>query len=389
MTTTSGQRDPAEPQHPAATPFRFYDNRQKYLAFINTCNEKQVIATKAAAEIAQVQPRPPALRIFDAGVGDATVLSRLLRTVHREFPTVPLLVVGKEISLEDVRLALDKLPDRFHEHPHTVIAVTNLRYADAPLLRPGDPDDAARLSWHVAPLEGTSASEYYEQIEALAPILAEGWRTRPSPGTGNPVIVQPSVLVLYRADHEFLLDAVIPRPGAARREYDFILASQPWRASMPASFKAEKILAPLARSLAPRGRLLTIQSWGHDPGLEVVQRLWPDESPFQVDRHALLDALRTVLGTEADGFDLTPPADHEAVFRYRMHTLPSEISDRIGTSTLLAAWNAVIYVNQVEDEKLEQVMKYGSYLEVTQQVLNEHGGLWFNDESFVVTRRER
>jgi hypothetical protein len=28
----------------AATPFRFYDNRQKYLAFINTCNEKQVIA---------------------------------------------------------------------------------------------------------------------------------------------------------------------------------------------------------------------------------------------------------------------------------------------------------------------------------------------------------
>ena len=155
---------------------------------------------------------------------------------------------------------------------------------------------------------------------------------------------------------------------------------------MPASFKAEKILAPLARSLAPHGRLLTIQSWGRDPGLEVVQRLWPDENPFQVDRHALLDALRDALGPEAGNFDLTAPADHEAVFRYRMHTLPSEISDRIGTSTLLAAWNAVIYVNQVEDEKLEQVMRDGSYLEATQEVLNEHGGLWFNDEAFVVTR---
>ena len=375
-----------EPAHETATPFRFYDNRQKYLAFINTCNEKQVIASKAAAEIEKVRPRPPALRIFDAGVGDATVLARLLRTVHREFPTVPLLVVGKEISLEDVRLALDKLPDRFHEHPHTVIAVTNLKYADAPLLQPSDPNEASRLSWHVAALEGTSASEYYEQIEALAPILAEGWRTRPSPGTGNPIIVQPSVLVLYRKDHEFLLDAVIPRPGAERREYDFILASQPWRASMPASFKAEKILAPLTRSLAPSGRLLTIQSWGRDPGLEVVQRLWPEENPFQVDRHALLDALRAELGPDAAGFDLTAPGDHEAVFRYRMHTLPSEIGDRIGTSTLLAAWNAVIYVNQVEDEKLEQVMRDGSYLEVTQEVLNEHGGLWFNDESFVVTR---
>jgi hypothetical protein len=373
----------------AATPFRFYDNRQKYLAFINTCNEKQVIAAKAAAELTHVRPRPPALRIFDAGVGDATVLSRLLRTVHRDFATVPVLVVGKEISLEDVRLTLDKLPDRFHEHPHTVVAITNIRYADAPLLRPDDPDEAARLGWHVKALEGTSAAEYAEQIEALAPILAEGWRTRPSPGTGSPIVVQPSVLVLYRADHEFLLDSVIPRPGADRREYDFILASQPWRASMPAAFKAEKILAPLARSLTPHGRLLTIQSWGRDPGLEVVQRLWPDENPFQIDRHALLHALREALGSEAEDFDLTAPPDHEAVFRYRMHTLPSEISDRIGTSTLLAAWNAVIYVNQVEDEKLEQVMRDGSYLEITQEVLSEHGGLWFNDEAFVVTRRER
>ena len=388
MTTSSERPADAPPQQgETTTPFRFYDNRQKYLAFINTCNEKQVIATKAAAEIAHVKPRPPALRIFDAGVGDGTVLSRLLRTVHRDFPTVPMLAVGKEISLEDVRLALEKLPDRFHEHPHTVVAMTNLRYADAPELRPSDTDEAARLGWHVAALEGSSAAEYAEQIEALAPILAEGWRTRANPTTGGPVVVQPSVLVLYRADHEFLLDAVIPRPGEARREYDFVLASQPWRASMPATFKAEKILAPLARSLAPHGRLLTVQSWGRDPALEVLQRLWPGEQPFQVDRFALLGALRDALGEEAAGYDLDAPPDHEAVFRYRMHTLPSEIGNRIGTSTLLAAWNAVIYVNQVEDERLEHAMRDGSYLEATQDVLNEHGGLWFNDEAFVVTRR--
>ena len=29
---------------PQAEPFRFYDNRQKYLAFVNTCNEKAVVA---------------------------------------------------------------------------------------------------------------------------------------------------------------------------------------------------------------------------------------------------------------------------------------------------------------------------------------------------------
>ncbi len=70
-----------------------------------------------------------------------------------------------------------------------------------------------------------------------------------------------------------------------------------------------------------------------------------------------------------------------------MHTLPSEIGDRIGTSTLFAAWNAAIYVNQIEDERLEPVVTAGAYLNATQQVLQTHGGLWFNDETFVVSRR--
>ncbi len=95
---------------------------------------------------------------------------------HRQFPTVPLLVVGKEISLEDVRLALEKMPDRFHEHPHTVVVMTNLNYADAPLLRAvqarrGGGSELARR----AP-QGSSAAEYDEQIEALDPILSQAGR---------------------------------------------------------------------------------------------------------------------------------------------------------------------------------------------------------------------
>lgn len=72
-----------------------------------------------------------------------------------------------------------------------------------------------------------------------------------------------------------------------------------------------------------------------------------------------------------------------------MHTLPSEVSGSaaIGASTLLAAWNAAIYVAQIEDERLEEVIHDGSYLDATRQVLNQNGGLWFYDESFVVSRR--
>ena len=147
---------------------------------------------------------------------------------------------------------------------------------------------------------------------------------------------------------------------------------------------AEGARAARAQPRARAGGCSTIQSYGRDPALEIVQRLWPDENPFQVDRHELLQALRDELGRDARNFDLTAPPDEEALFRYQMHTLPSEIGDRIGTSTLFAAWNAVIYVNQIEDERLDPVVTTGTYLEATQDVLHKHGGLWFNDEAFVV-----
>jgi hypothetical protein len=370
-----------------STPFRFYDNRQKYLAFVNTCNEKSAIARRAAHEVALLRPTPPAVRIFDAGMGDGTVIARIMRSTHRQFPTFPMLIVAKEISLEDVRLGLEKLPDRLFEHPATAFVVTNLNYAEAPRLMPRDAQLAAALNWQEVRLTGATAHEYAQQIEELGALLASGWQTKPSLKTGNPVFVRPSVVVIYREDHKFLLDAVIPKPGRIFEHYDFVLASQPWRARMGADFKVQKVLAPLVRSLSPGGRLLAIQSCGNDPGVEIIRQLWPDERPFQVDRHQLVATLRRELGRDARDFNLAALPDDKAVFRYEMHTLPSEIGDRIGTSTLFAAWNAAIYVNQIEDERLDAVVTNGSYLEATQKVLHRHGGLWFNDEAFVVTRR--
>ena len=75
--------------------FRFYDNRQKYLLFVSTCTEKWVVAQRIEMELANLKPRPPALRMFDAGVGDGTILARVMRSMHDRFPTVPFYIVGQ------------------------------------------------------------------------------------------------------------------------------------------------------------------------------------------------------------------------------------------------------------------------------------------------------
>jgi hypothetical protein len=97
--------------------------------------------------------------------------------------------------------------------------------------------------------------------------------------------------------------------------------------------------------------------------------------------------LRDELGRDARSFNFVSGSDSKSVFRYEMHTLPSEVQQSIGTSTLFAAWNASIYVNQIEDERLESVLSHGQYLQHTAEVLKKYKGLWFNDESFVVSRK--
>jgi hypothetical protein len=287
-----------------------------------------------------------------------------------------------------VRLSLEKLPDRFMEHPASVIVITNLYYAEAPWLRPHSVKSAAALNWREVALEGDSAYEYGEQLAALDPFLVDGWQVRSSEKTGNPMYVRPSVLVIYRKDHSFLLDSVIPQPGQVGGGYDLAIASQPWRARMSAEFKVTKVLSPIVRSLGPAGRLLVVQSCGDDPALDLVHKVWPDEQPFKVNRHELIKVLREELGRDARNFNFISGSDAKSIFRYEMHTLPSEVQQSIGTSTLFAAWNASIYVNQIEDERLEPVLANNDYLQHTSQILKKYKGLWFNDESFVVSRKQ-
>src|SRR5712691_11703425 len=200
--------------------FRFFDNRQKYLLFVNTCSEKDVIARRVGLELGQIHPRPPAVRLFDAGMGDGTVLARVMREMHRRFPTVPFYIVGKEISLEDVRLSLRKMADRFFEHPATVLVVTNMYYTEAPWLTPRDVAAATSMVWQETALTGTTSHEFSEQIAALEPFLAKNWQARANPKTGNPTYEQPVALILYRDDFRFLLDDVIPKRGEGRADYD-------------------------------------------------------------------------------------------------------------------------------------------------------------------------
>ena len=75
----------------------------------------------------------------------------------------------------------------------------------------------ARMNWREVALEGDTAHDFDAQVNELTPLLEEWWQVRTSERTGNPLYATPSVLVVYRADQRFGIDAALPRrDGPAR-----------------------------------------------------------------------------------------------------------------------------------------------------------------------------
>ena len=367
--------------------FRFFDNRQKYLLFVSTCSEKEVISKRIGMELGHIKPKPPSIRIFDAGMGDGTVLAGVMREMHHRYPTMPFYISGKEISLEDVRICLSKMSDRLFEHPASVLVFTNLFYSEAPWLKPKSMASSNSMVWKEVALQGGSSHEFAEQLNELRGFLDENWQAGHSPKTGNPIYERPTVLIIYREDHKFLLSDVIPKQDVKKADYDLVLASQPYRLRVSSEVKSRNVLLPLVRSLGRGGRLIGIHSSGDDPGHQILKEIWPNDNPFVSDRHSLLKAVKNELGSDARHYNIKANSDNRSIFKYTMHSLPSELEASIGTSTLFAAWNAATYVGQIDEQRLETAMRSVDYLSITQKALKKYGGLWFNDESYTISRK--
>jgi hypothetical protein len=213
---------------------------------------------------------------------------------------------------------------------------------------------ASSMVWHEVALTGSSAYQFEQQITDMVPFLNENWKAGVSAKTGNPCTSgrwcwwctarTTSSCSTHHSEagrHPRRLRsgdrvAAVPRPRLAR-------------------FQSQARVAPLAARWAGRPA-------DRDPFAR--QRSRPGDhpegvagdNPFIHDRHQIMKAVKHELGPAGRDLNFNAYADNRSLFRYDMHTLPSEISgaSSIGTSTLFAAWNAAIYVAQVEDHRVAE-----------------------------------
>ena len=152
------------------------------------------------------------------------------------------------------------------------------------------------------------------------------------------------------------------------------------------------MLKPVIGCLAPGGQLKVVQSLCDDPAHDIVRRVWPDQPVRCVSRHQIVSALRKSLGAARRDFSFSGLTDARSLFRFDMHTLPTMQGEFPGTPSLSlqSAWNNAVFFVQVKEDVVQAAMREDDrYLRVTRDVLVEHGGLWFVNETLSVSRKHR
>ena len=364
--------------------FRFYDSRQKYLLFVTTTNEKNKIAESIQPIISSLKPKQPALKIFDAGLGDGSLLMNVLRQCHQKFPNIPQLISGKEISMEDVRLTLEKLPDRFIEHQKMVFVVSNLHYSEAAGLTSKNIKKQKKINWMTVKLKGNSSLEFNNQLRDIEKKVAKNWQVERHPKSGNPTYKQPSVLVIYREDQEFVLKNIIPTIKNPENKFDLILASQPYRSRIEVGKKVNYVIKPMIKALSSKGQLLIVHAAGRDPANKIIKKLWPKDNPFPSLSKEIIDYLKKNVDKNLlKDINILPSKK----IKYSLRALPNEISNGISTSIIFSAWNAATYVNQVNDIDILDAEKSKDYDKIVRKIVKQNKGLWFNNELLRIVRK--
>ena len=363
---------------------RFFDDRLKYLSFIQNTGEKKSISEKIYPFISRLSQNKSYLRILDAGTGDGTIKANVIKSFHRYHPYTSLLITGKEISYEDLKNTLEKMPDRFVEHKNTVFVISNLHYSEAANLKSDNLQKQKKINWHVVKLKGDTSIEFSQQLRKQNEFLEKKWNIEINKKSGNHTYKEPSVMVIYREDQEFNVNELIPTKKKSDNKFDLIIASQPYRSRISAEKKSKYVIEPMIRALKSKGKLLTIHASGKDPANEIIRKIWPKEDPFPSLGNSIISYLKKNLDK-----DLLSSLSfgEKRIIKCKLRALPTEISGGIATSLVFSAWNASIYVNQMDDDKVMKVEKTKNYEKIVQNIVAKNKGLYFNNEIFVIEKK--
>ena len=332
----------------------FFDSRDKYLSFINSTNEKSKIAFEIATYLKKTKIKGDAFKIFDAGTGDGTIISTLLSAVHDKFPQDPIIVVGKEISIDDINALLSYLGYRFYEHKNLVFCITNVSYQD---IYNKNFDNCKFLKKE---LIGNSSFSFNQQLMGMSDVIKKNWELKEDSASTVLKPRQKSFMAIYRKDQKISLNHVIPKKlQDIPKLYDFVIASQAFRLRSPYQRTLKLVLLPLLRMLDKKGQLFFIYSSGNDFTKKILNQFFPKISPFQYsDPKAFISHVSNNIHDFKKKYKVSVSS---LLFSFLNISLSS--TKKFSPMNSLGLWNAITYVGQISEDEQKKIAINVSFLD--------------------------
>lgn len=359
---------------------RFFDDRLKYLSFIQNTGEKRAISSEIFPHIKSLPKNKTYLRILDAGTGDGTIKSNIIKSFHKHHPYTSLLITGKEISYEDLKNTLDKMPDRFVEHPNLMVTMTNVKFAELGQIEGAKKIKDKNVKKLTLVLKADNSFDFNEQINGMGNFIKQNWGIEID-SKGRTSYSHPCLITIYREDHKRYLEPFIEN-DYDNNNYDLIIASQAYRAISTSLTKVSNVIAPLMRLLNVSGKLLITHSCGDDSVEKILKQAWRDTDPFPVKAKEIIGYLKTNPVSENAKYTYSKSKSYSFQFKRIPDQTVSELFGH-GVDAKLAN---ILYVGQIPEKDIMALEKNTSALKRVKNAILKEKEIFFRNEIFAIKK---
>ena len=361
---------------------RFFDDRLKYLSFIQNTGEKKSISEKIYPFISKLSQNKSYLRILDAGTGDGTIITNVIKSFHRYHPYTSLIITGKEISYEDLKNTLEKMPDRFVEHPNLLVTMTNVKFSELGLIESATKINNKKVREFNLILKSDNSFDFNSEITGnkLGNFIKKYWGIEID-DKGRTSYSNPCIIRIYREDNSRHLRQFLNN-NYVNNNYDLIIASQAYRAASSIKVKVNNVIGPLMRLLNKSGKLLVTHSYGGKNIQKVLKTAFKDKEAFPNNAKNIIDYLKRNPTGENNLYNYSNPVSYSFKFK----KAPDQTVTELFGHNTDAKWENILYVGQIPEKDIHHLEKNTRLYNKVMNVIEKSGDIEFKNELFTITK---
>ena len=362
---------------------RFFDDRLKYLSFIQNTGEKKAISEKIYSHIAGLSQNKSYLRVLDAGTGDGTIFSNIVKSFHRYHPYTSLLITGKEVSYEDLKNTLDKTPDRFVEHPNLLITMSNVKFSELGSIESSTKIKDKRVKKFNLVLKSDNSYDFNSQISGakLGNFIKKNWGIEID-NKGRTSYSSPCIIRIYREDNERHLKQFLGN-DYKNNKYDLIVASQAYRAAASVKVKVNNVIGPLMRLLNKSGKLIVTHSCGGESVQRILKLAFKNREAFPNTAKDIIEYLKDNPFGENNIFKFVNPV----IYYFKFRKSPDQTVTELFGHNIDAKWANILYVGQIPEKDILNVEANQRLHNRVKKAINNSGKIQFKNEIFSIVRQ--